>query len=253
MAQISVTEILATDIIAASRVTINENFNIVRDAINEIENNLNTTTRSLSIRNITIERGSSNVNDILFENQASSEIDGNLFVAGNLNITDGGSNTILFEVNTVIDGGDLTINNPVNQFINEGKNIIRGITRIENYQTINVAQLNNAGLISPEITTTDKRIIYLDFSTFDSGDSNNDNAQIILLAGEEGQIIDLIVSDFPAGGVPTPVNSGHIESNNLASSITQGITFSDALDSVRLQFVSTAWIPISYTNGVSIV
>jgi len=88
MATITLQTILGSDTLNNLRITYNQNFMTLQNAINNIENYLNTTPTNgdLNIGNILIKKGSNPVTAILFKNEASGQIDGNLNVQGNLSV-----------------------------------------------------------------------------------------------------------------------------------------------------------------------
>jgi len=210
MAQITITEILGTDNIASSRVVINNNFQTLENAINTLENYLNTTPpgASLTIGNINIPLNSNQVNTVLFNNEGSAQIDGNLLVnldfvlngnglfnqnltiANKLTLTGAGN----FPILTI---GDVS-NNPI-------KFILRNIEYIdESFETetaINVETETSSGTGIYEITSVlGKRVIKLSYPSLTNALS--DSANIIKLpAGVPGQRIHFEIEEFAGTGL----------------------------------------------------
>ena len=88
MATITLQTILGSDTLNNLRITYNQNFMTLQNAINNIENYLNTTPTNgdLNIGNILIKKGSNPVTAILFKNEASGQVDGNFNIQGNLSV-----------------------------------------------------------------------------------------------------------------------------------------------------------------------
>lgn len=86
MAQITITEILGSDNMSASRATIQSNFRILADEANKIETYLNTSAEGgqLSVANATITKGNKNVDQEIFVCEASGKFNGNLSVVETL-------------------------------------------------------------------------------------------------------------------------------------------------------------------------
>jgi hypothetical protein len=88
MATITLQTILGSDTLNNLRITYNQNFMTLQNAINNIENYLNTTPTNgdLNIGNILIKKGSNPVTAILFKNEASGQVDGNFNVQGDFSV-----------------------------------------------------------------------------------------------------------------------------------------------------------------------
>jgi hypothetical protein len=116
MAVINLQTILGSDTLNNLRITYNQNFQTIQNAINNIENYLNTTPTNgdLNIGNILIKKGSNPVTSILFKNEASSQIDGDLNVQGNFSL----SANLSVSGNSVLNG-DLTLGG-LNKSLNIG-------------------------------------------------------------------------------------------------------------------------------------
>ena len=83
MAEITVTEILGTDNVGLSRPIINENFKILKDATNKLEQFLNTDDYGLlEVGSISIPLSSGAITDENFNLASSGNITGNLSVSG---------------------------------------------------------------------------------------------------------------------------------------------------------------------------
>jgi hypothetical protein len=91
MATVTITEILGSDNIAGSRITINSNFSNLATAINNIEARLDTSFSpggSLNVGNALVKRYTNPVTAQIFTVEASALIQGNLNVSKTLSITE---------------------------------------------------------------------------------------------------------------------------------------------------------------------
>lgn len=115
MAVITVTEILGTDNVGLSRPIINENFKITKDAINNIENFLDTTpvNGTLEVGKVSIPLTGGSLNDVNFFLGSSGVVEGNLTVnesflinpstpAGNASFQVKTDGNVMFNQNNVI-------------------------------------------------------------------------------------------------------------------------------------------------------
>ena len=91
MAAVSITEILGSDNIAGSRVTINSNFSNLATAINTIETNVDTSFTpggKLTVGSSFIKKYNKSVNEQIFNCEASGLFIGNLTVSKVLTVSE---------------------------------------------------------------------------------------------------------------------------------------------------------------------
>jgi len=89
MATITLKDILGTDNVASSRLDVAQNFQTVQNALNTLEQFLNTTPAGgdIGIGNIKVNIGANAVTDVLFDLEASGTVDGNFSVSGDLTVS----------------------------------------------------------------------------------------------------------------------------------------------------------------------
>lgn len=188
MATITMIDLLGTDNVAVSRTDINTNFQTVENAVNTLETYLDTTPAggSFSIGSATINLGANAVTDVLFNNQASSNIDGNCTVG--LDLTVGGVATV---ANATVPNQLLLTGTGVSPEVvigSAGNNVpvvLRNITladeelATEAPQTASTDTVAGTGIY--QVNIDGKRKILLDYSTF--GLSNTSANFIQLVSG----------------------------------------------------------------------
>lgn len=114
---VTITEILETDEIAASRVTLNTNFSALKSAVDGITDNyLNPTTGNLTVNAVTVEKLSTDpLTTIGLQVQNSADVDGNLGVGQTLT-----SNAIISTAGVTVSGGDIALTNSANKISTAG-------------------------------------------------------------------------------------------------------------------------------------
>jgi hypothetical protein len=195
---ISTTTILGQDNPSQSRVTINNNFDIIINAINSLAGNINYTTGLATLNGITINlpTNATPITASIFSCAASGSFIGNLTIGEVLNAKGG-----YFNGSGVIsDGGDITVLQPTNSIISKGALEIEKKIKLK-YSTLLDSTAYSA-LTSGQFAP-DSYIVNLTCT-----------GNLTLLAGEEGQILKLYMNT--AG----PVN---IQTTNLASIIASPI------------------------------
>lgn len=183
MATITMIDLLGTDNVAVSRTDINTNFQTVENAVNTLETYLDTTPAggSFSIGSATINLGANAVTDVLFNNQASSNIDGNCTIG--LDLTVSGVATV---TNATVPNQLLLTGTGVSPEVvigSAGNNVpvvLRNITLADEElatETPTAAHLENgvAGTGIFNINIEGKRKILLDYSLFAAIDATSAN------------------------------------------------------------------------------
>jgi hypothetical protein len=249
MAQITITTIDLDDDLSLYRPITNDNMKILRDAINELETYLDTTTKELAIRKVTIERGANPVTANLLINEGSFINNGNVRIDGDLQVISN-SNTISLETTVNIDGGNLTLvdsSGDTRSFINEGKNVLQSTV----YETLNEAIIASDPL-NATIDPAGKNLIFLNWAAY-TGGAGFENERMTISAGVEGQTIDLVISGWPGGGVPLPGagDASHIEFVNTDLDALHAVQFTKKYDFIKMRFLGGIWIPISHSGVVA--
>lgn len=243
MATVSITEILGSDNIAGSRITINSNFSTLATAINNIETRLDTSFNpggSLNVGNALIKRYTNPVTAQIFTCEATALIQGNLNVSKTISITEALNVGLNFTVsgNVVFDdaatgGGSFVSALPFDYDAAFSSPQLDGQSSSNAYllnpQTLpqtpsSTVREITAGADFPKIS-----VIRLNYSTYDSSLAATSCTKIQLPAVSSanvtpGQVITVLI-DQPAGTGTTGAQFG-ISSVNLASGYDQDILMS---------------------------
>jgi hypothetical protein len=233
MAVITVTEILGGDNLAGSRITINDNFKRLTNAINTLETRLDTSFvpgGSLNVGNALIRRYTNPTSAQIFDCEATGQFQGNLNVLLDLGVTQ-----------SISAGLDVTAGRNVTFTGASGSGIFISqilaqfdagfvLTQLGNGTTgapvLNPNSLLPAGAASRTITTSISgyHVIRLDLSTYNS--ATTDNCEQIVLpavgAGATlGQVLTIIIENLS----PLAIGGGFkISSTNFNSAYTAPIT-----------------------------
>lgn len=189
MAQITISEILGSDSLAASRSVIMQNFKILADEANRIESYLNTSTTgaTLSIGEIVINSTSNDSSAELFVDNASGKFVGNLTVGGYIECSGDASVAGDFTIGS----GDTTIT-------------LSNDTTSLNIASANAILLNEAAYETSEaegyeISMSGKGFIELEYDT-ESSSPSTDAIVYALSDAEEGQVIVIQFTGGDASG-----------------------------------------------------
>lgn len=231
MAVISITEILGGDNISGSRITINDNFKRLTNAINTIETRLDTSFNpggSLNVGNALIRKYTNPTSSQIFTCEATGLFQGNLNVSLDLgvtqSITSGLDVTVArnFVLSGAATGGGSFTSQVKTSFEKDISNLQLwdGITAAP---TLNPQSLTPAGSAVRQITSViGHSVLRLDLSTYDAATSDNCNTIILpSVAGfgttvQYGQIMTVII-DTPAGA-PSGMLDFQIDASTLATS-----------------------------------
>lgn len=268
MAVITITEILGGDNIAGSRITINDNFKRLANAINTIETRLDTSFNpggSLNVGNALIRRYTNPTSAQIFDCEATGLFQGNLSVLLDLGVTQSISTGLDLTVsrNTVFDGsavgGGSLLSQVRSTFTNEFVNqqLYTG--------TVSAPVVNPQSL--PQIPSATTRaissvanhsVLRIDLSTYDSTVTANSCDTIALPVGTNGQILTVIIdtistnamtnfqidttSNFDSAYAGTPIIIGNTNAPN-----TPGVKKL----AVTLFYSTTGWRVLSVTQPLS--
>lgn len=255
MATITIQEMLGSDNVALSRSVINSNFNIVKDAVNTIENYLNTSPvgGELTIGKITISIGSNTVTDVNFISETSARIEGNLQVLKSITIEEACNlnNNLIVKNNTTIERNNSTINYLVVQ------------TRTTFEDVINID-------IDDTIITVDEAIAApIDVKDYGTSTKQGKNVLNIDLLGAgtettpvlqigDGDVGQLLFVRFPVAPVGT--DTYELDNSNFDPIYTSGVKFTGTGEvmkktSVLLSYTSVGWFVLNVTgpSGLSTI
>ena len=228
MAVISITEILGGDNISGSRITINDNFKRLTNAINTIETRLDTSFNpggSLNVGNALIRKYTNPTSSQIFTCEATGLFQGNLNVSLDLGVTQSitsgldvtvGRNFVLSGAAT---GGGSFTSQVKTSFEKDISNLQLwdGITAAP---TLNPQSLTPAGSAIRQINSViGHSVLRLDLSTYDSATSDNCNTITLPnVSGfgttvQYGQILTIII-DVPSSNAMT---NFQINSSTLAT------------------------------------
>ena len=114
---VTITEILETDEIASSRITINNNFSALKSAVDTITDEyLDTTTGDLTVNAVTVQKQSTDpYATIGLQVENSADIDGNLGVGQTLT-----TNSLVVTNGITISGGNVSLTNSANKISTAG-------------------------------------------------------------------------------------------------------------------------------------
>ena len=220
MATITVTEILGTDNIAGSRITINSNFSALAAGINNLEQRLDTSYTpggALNVGSAIVYRYTNPVTTQIFTCEASGLVSGNLNVGKSLGVTE--SLTVTQNVtaggNVNFNGsngsGKTVTNSSVTVFQNSAGQAQSNLWGSGTGVNVNpqVLPIVGGGFTSRALSTTNfpyLSAIQLDFSTY-SPSATGTSCSVVTLPAvtganvAQGQILTFFISDLPAAGV----------------------------------------------------
>ena len=218
MATITVTEILGTDNIAGSRITINSNFSALAAGINNLEQRLDTSYTpggALNVGSAIVYRYTNPVTTQIFTCEASGLVSGNLNVGKSLGVTE--SLTVTQNVtaggNVNFNGsngsGKTVTNSSVTVFQNSAGQAQSNLWGSGTGVNVNPQDLPivGAGYTSRALNTTNfpyLSAIQLDFSTY-SPSATGTSCSVVTLPAvtganvAQGQILTFFISSLPAG------------------------------------------------------
>lgn len=255
MATITIQEMLGGDNIALSRPVINSNFNILKDAINTVENYLNTSPvgGELTVGKITVNIGSNVVTDVNFVNQTSARIEGNLQVLKSLTIEEACNlnNNLIVKNNTTIERNNSTIN----YFNVQTRAKFDDVINIDiNDTVITVDEAVAAPINVTDYGTTSKQgKNVLNIDLLGAGTETTPILQI-----GDGDVGQLLFIRFPIAPVGT--DTYELDNSNFDPIYTSGVKFTGTGEvmkktSVLLSYTSAGWFVLNVTgpSGLSTI
>lgn len=120
---VTITEILETDEIAASRITINNNFSALKAGVDGITDNyINPTTGAATLKSVTVQKLATDpLTTIGLDVENSANIDGNLGVGETATI-----NAAVVTSGLTVSGGDMSLTNSANKISTAGNFSVAG-------------------------------------------------------------------------------------------------------------------------------
>lgn len=279
---ITIREILGTDSIFGSRITINENFKKVANELNIVQSYLNTETQpggAFNIGSVLIKKYTRPVNTQLFQCEGSGSVAGDFFIGGSFSST----GAFTQAGNALFNSGFQLTNSVVgnNQFQN---NIPTIVTKgyVNKQFDITSALVAGALLIDPnllgfptntsitrQITTLSAAdflkvsVIRLNYSTFTNTGTTNCSNIILpaILNVTTGQIITVIIDNPMPNATYVPTPTIKIDALNLDPSYTLGINLKGSIvlfndpflrkNSVTLYADTSGWRVLNSTGTVT--
>lgn len=243
MATVTITEILGSDNIAGSRITINSNFSNLATAINNIEARLDTSFTpggSLNVGNALIKRYTNPVTAQIFTVEASALIQGNLNVSKTLSITEAlnvgtdltVSGNVTFD-DAATGGGTFACELPFDLDAAQSSPQLDGQSGSNAYllnpQTLSQSPSANVRQIAAGANFPKIGVIRLNYSTYAPGITATSCEKIQMPAVSSanvtpGQVVTVVI-DQPAATGTTGAYFG-ISSTNLAAGYDQDILLS---------------------------
>lgn len=272
MAVITITEILGGDNISGSRITINDNFKRLANAINTIETRLDTSFNpggSLNVGNALIKKYTNPTSAQIFTCEATGVFQGNLNVLLDLGVSQSitaaldltvGRN-VIFD-NSAVGGGSLLTQVPTtfeNEVINE--QLYNGIVNAPTLDPQTLPQTpspTNRAIPSVAFHS----VLRINLSTYDTTVSANSCDSIQLPAGTDGQVLTVII-DTPSTG-PNPLilpflidTASNFDPGYAGTDIQIGLSAAAPNTAlvkklaVTLFYSTTGWRVLSVAQGVA--
>lgn len=280
MATITITEILGSDNLAGSRITLNNNFKTLQNAVNTLEQRLDTSFSpggSLNVGDALIKKYTRPTSQIIWVVEASGQVQGDFYVVGATNTT-----------GSVAIGTDLTVAKNVT-FSNVAPGTFTLQNALRTYATNGYAHEQfyaantNSGVVVPNtllplaspIRNLDptlfwnRRVIHIDL-TLNTGAITDCNVltlpTVSSAAVANGQIVTFVF-DLPATGVSAPLTDlFSIDNTNMdpiyttpiilnSNSVTGEFIELNSVDSQKIEITlyaaSTGWKVISAYHSVN--
>ena len=229
MAVITVTEILGGDNLAGSRITINDNFKKVTNAINTLETRLDTSFvpgGSLNVGNALIKKYTNPTSAQIFDCEATGQFQGNLNVLLDASVTQsisaGLDVTAGRNVNFTGSSGSGSFLSAIFSEFSKGFALTQLGAQTTSAPTLNPQTLLPAGNISRSITASlvGYTVLRLDLSTYNSATVDNCEEIVLPAVGVGatlGQVITVIVDQIS----PLAIGGGFkISNTNFDSGYT---------------------------------
>lgn len=284
MATITITEILGSDNLAGSRITLNNNFKTITNAVNTLEQRLNTSYvpgGSLNVGDALIKKYTRPTTQIIFVVEASGQIQGDLYVVGATQTTGSVgiasaltvSGNVIFNNSASPTPGTYTLNNALRIYEHNGY----AHEQFYAANTYSPVVIPNSLTASPSNVLRDldattfwnRRVIHIDLSTYTGIATDCLSLRLPSVANpnvEWGQIVTFSI-DVPATSVSAPLTDIFtIDNTNLDPIYTlpipfnfDGTTVTPELNTVDIQKSSitfyaaqTGWKVISAHHYVDV-
>lgn len=248
---ITITNISENDNMSKSRTDINNNFENLKEGIEDIESAVNPSTGNLSVSNAVFKKGSRSVSTEIVTNEGSERIHGTLSVEGTSTLDDV---VITNTSNVTITSGNLNINGANSSVTIEGTTFVDGNIVMKGYgeATLDGSNTGTYTEVTSNVGVLDiigKSVIKLDFSNYSSSanvENTNDVTEFKIPTGTyQGQVLEILVHAGSSSGSPHTLSSDNIAS--LTSS--ESIEFSSDNGHVSLRYMGNSWIITGMFNA----
>lgn len=251
MATITITEILGSDNLAGSRITLNNNFKTLQNAVNTLEQRLNTSFSpggSLNVGDALVKKYTRPTSQIIWVVEASGQVQGDFSIVGATNTTGSvtvgqaltANGNVIFGNSTPPSAGTYTLDNALRIYEYNGYAHEQLWTANSYSSVIPVMALPaTPSQLIRNLPATDfwnRRVIHLDLSGITAaGIAAGTDCEEIVLPNvtnanvENGQIVTFVI-DLPAASVSAPVSDNFFISNvNLDPIYTSPIPLTDPI------------------------
>lgn len=275
MSKISITAVVGSQSVGGTRDTINENFNIITNAVNSVLESLDTDSKEIkNIKSLSVTSQNTSVTDILIKTNGSVSAGGNLIVEKAIS-----GNSATIESNVVINKGSLILNSENSEISCPGKFTLGGefvMTDFSESQVIN-ASYNQAW----QTSTSNNLIILKEDGTYEQkttsntgtivggiinmvgrsgiilnwGEYGNDSSHQLdcVMLGTTGVITGQRVTIIAKLGTNSGSHTFKIVPNSIAypsGKVLNSINFINSYDTAEFIFDGVNWIPVSVKGAV---
>jgi hypothetical protein len=228
MAVITLTEILGGDNIAGSRITINDNFKRVSNAINTLETRLDTSFTpggSLNVGNALIRRYTNPTTAQIFDCEATGLFQGNLNVLLDMGVSQSATITLDTTIGRNVNFTGSAVGGPWTFTSNIRSTFTNELTNQQLYQgtvgapAVDPQTLAGGGTIRNLLSVSGHSVLRIITTTYLTSLAN-DCDTINLPVGTAGQILTIILDDTTGATFPSanPMPTGfHISNTNFAA------------------------------------
>jgi len=246
---ISITQLLGTDNVALSRLTINANFNALKAGYDAMATLLNPDLSSLNVKSIQVDNTASSLSATIFSVSKGASILGNLTVGTTGQATtvtvNGTGGVNISNASLILTNGNLALSNAASLFSTAGNLSVSGGLRLPGLTTSqsNAVTLAASGTTIDVTTPEHNKYVFL---------SNGSTAAATPLScaigtGAAGQVLEIFHVLGPSG--PSSITTTNF------SGITGDIIFHANGDKIKCIFEGGSWhlveaIPAQYVSSI---
>lgn len=244
---LSITELQPKDQVSKVRTVYNQNFKNVKDVIDSIESLLDYTNNTLTISDVTVNRGSRALSTEILVVDGSGRYKGTISVEGTIL----GSNVYLSNsAKLTLVSGNINLTGANSNFNLDGSAYFDGVVALKNFNAtaLNGSNIGTYSNVSSNVGTysaNNKHALTFDFSNYSSSANvlNTNTVKEIKLSAPQynNQILYVVVNAASSTGKPH-----NILSNNIVSlSTSQKIQFQEDYGVLQLVGSGNSWIVTS--------